>query len=49
MKTIADFERDAESPCGRTLKDLRRAFEETGVEFTNGGGPEVTLKKGHAQ
>ena len=46
-KTIADFERQARVPYPRTLRDIRTALEDAGVEFIaeNGGGPGVRLKK----
>jgi transcriptional regulator with XRE-family HTH domain len=45
-KTIADFERGARTPYGRTLSDLRRALEASGIVFIeqNGGGPGVRLR-----
>jgi transcriptional regulator with XRE-family HTH domain len=43
--TIADFEVGKREPYARTLADLRRALEEAGVEFTNGGEPGVKLRK----
>jgi len=33
--TIADFERGVRTPFARTLRDLRIAFEEAGIEFIN--------------
>lgn len=35
--TIADFEREKEkrTPYERTIDDLKRAFEEAGIEFEN--------------
>ena len=46
-KTIADFERGARQPYPRTLKDVRAALEQAGVEFIaeNGGGAGVRLRK----
>jgi transcriptional regulator with XRE-family HTH domain len=41
-KTIADFERESRTPYERTLVDVRRAFEDAGLRFTNGGQPGVT-------
>lgn len=45
-RTIAAFEQGSVKPQARTLRDLRQAFEEHGVEFiaSNGGGPGVRLK-----
>lgn len=48
QRTIADFERDARTPFGRTLSDIREALEAGGVVFLaeddrEGGG--VRLKK----
>lgn len=33
--TIADFERGAREPAVRTLRDIRIAFEDVGIEFIN--------------
>jgi transcriptional regulator with XRE-family HTH domain len=33
--TIADFERGAREPAVRTLRDIRKAFEDTGIKFIN--------------
>ena len=33
--TIADFERGFRTPFARTLRDIRIAFEEAGIEFIN--------------
>ena len=46
-KTIADFEREARQPYGRTLVAIRAALEAAGVEFIaeNGGGAGVRLRK----
>lgn len=46
-KTIAEFEREARTPQPRTLRDLRGALEQGGVEFINpnGGGAGVRLKR----
>jgi transcriptional regulator with XRE-family HTH domain len=46
-KTIADFERQARIPYGRTIRDLVTALEAAGVEFIpeNGGGPGVRLRE----
>jgi predicted transcriptional regulator len=33
-KTIAEFESGATQPQDRTLRDMRRAFEDAGIEFT---------------
>jgi transcriptional regulator with XRE-family HTH domain len=51
FRTIVDFERGARQPHGRTLIDLRRAFEDAGVLFIEedqkgDGGVGVRLKKG---
>jgi transcriptional regulator with XRE-family HTH domain len=47
-RTLVDFERGARQPYARTLKDVKIALEEAGVEFIdeNGGGAGVRLKKG---
>lgn len=46
-KTIADFERGAQIPFAKTLKELEFALEAAGVELIpeNGGGAGVRLKK----
>ena len=46
-KTIADFERQARTPYMRTLRDVRSALENAGIEFIdpNGGGAGLRLKK----
>lgn len=36
ISTIADFERGFSEPIARTLKELRRAFEDAGIEFLDG-------------
>ena len=33
--TIADFERGAREPAVRTLRDIRKAFEDAGIKFIN--------------
>ena len=45
--TIAQFEQGASQPYERTLRDLRIAFEEAGIEFIdeNGGGAGVRFKR----
>ena len=43
--TLADFEAGKRDPYSRTLADIRSAFEEAGVEFTNGDQPGVRLRK----
>ena len=47
IKTIADFEKGLRNPFERTLRDLRIAFEEAGIEFIdeNGGGAGVRFKR----
>ena len=46
VKTITDFEKGTRTPYERTLRDLKKALEEAGVEFipANGGGAGVRLK-----
>jgi len=44
--TIADFESGKRQPYDHTLDFLQAAFEAAGVEFTNGDGPGVRLRKG---
>ena len=45
-QTLADFERGARTPYDRTLRDIREALEEAGVEFIeeNGGGVGVRFR-----
>ena len=45
--TIVDFERKARRPYDRTLLDIRRAFENAGIEFieSNNGGPGLRLNR----
>ncbi len=46
-RTLIDFERGARAPHRRTLTDLRRALEESGVVFIDQNeesGPGVRLK-----
>jgi transcriptional regulator with XRE-family HTH domain len=42
-RTILDFEADKRKPIKATLAAIRRALEDAGVEFTNGGQPGVRL------
>ena len=44
--TLADFEAGKRTPYGRTLADIRKAFEEAGIQFIpeNGGGAGVRFK-----
>jgi hypothetical protein len=47
QRTIADFERDARTPFGRTLSDISGALEAGGVVFLaeddcQGGGVRLT-------
>ena len=42
-RTILDFEADKRKPIKATLAAIRRALENAGVEFTNGGQPGVRL------
>ena len=43
---IVDFERGSRTPLANNLAAIRRALEESGVEFTNGDQPGVRLRKG---
>ena len=45
--TVIDFERGARQPYKRTLSDLRRAFEGSGIVFleANEDGPGLRLKR----
>ncbi|WP_404286466.1 helix-turn-helix transcriptional regulator [Microvirga sp. RSM25] len=45
-KTLADFEAGRRVPYDRTLTDIRRAFEEAGIQFIpeNGGGAGLRFK-----
>lgn len=47
-ETIGNFEREISSPTARTLLDIRKAFEEAGIEFVNndkGEGVKLLKKK----
>jgi len=45
-ETIGNFERGISKPTARTLIDLRKAFENAGIEFLSGEeGEGVRLKK----
>ena len=46
-RTLVDFETGARKPYERTLIDIRRALEDSGIAFIdeNGGGAGVRLKK----
>jgi transcriptional regulator with XRE-family HTH domain len=44
-KTIADFERGATQPRPETLVRVLAAFEAAGIEFLDGNGPGVRLKR----
>jgi predicted transcriptional regulator len=43
---IVDFERGSRTPLANNLAAIKRALEESGVEFTNGDQPGVRLRKG---
>ena len=45
--TVIDFERGARHPYKRTLSDLRRAFESSGIVFleANEDGPGLRLRR----
>jgi transcriptional regulator with XRE-family HTH domain len=48
ISTIADFERGYSQPIVRTLKELRRVFEDSGIEFVDdktGEGVKLLKKK----
>jgi transcriptional regulator with XRE-family HTH domain len=42
---IVDFERGSRTPLANNLASIRRAPEESGVEFTNGDQPGVRLRR----
>ena len=44
IATIADFERESREPIKRTLKEIRRTFEEAKIKFINENGIGVKLK-----
>ena len=46
VKTITDFEKGTRKPYERTLRDIQKALEESGVEFIaeNGGGAGVRFR-----
>jgi transcriptional regulator with XRE-family HTH domain len=43
--TVGDFEREARTPHGHMLADIRFALEAAGIEFIDGEQPGVRLKK----
>ena len=45
--TLADFETNKRKPYDRTLADIRRTFEEAGLEFIpeNGGGAGIRFRE----
>jgi hypothetical protein len=43
---IVDFEKRSRTPLGNNLAAIKRALEESGVEFTDGDQPGVRLRKG---
>jgi len=43
--TVRDFEKGRRTPGINNLAAIQRAFEDAGVEFTNGEQPGVRLKK----
>lgn len=43
--TLAEFESGKRVPYARTMDGMRTALEAAGVEFTNGDGPGVRLRK----
>jgi transcriptional regulator with XRE-family HTH domain len=44
--TIRDFEKGRRVPTINNLEAIQRALEAAGVEFTNGDGPGVRMRKG---
>ena len=44
IDTIVSWERGEHGPRAATVERVRRAIEERGVEFTNGGQPGVRYK-----
>jgi transcriptional regulator with XRE-family HTH domain len=45
INAITRYESEIVTPRRATLAAIQRAFEEAGVEFTNGGQPGVRLRK----
>ncbi len=43
--TVSRFEGGLSKPNASTLAVMQRAFEEVGIEFTNGDAPGVRLKR----
>ena len=43
---VVDFENDHRTPNRNNLAAIRRALEDSGVEFINGGSPGVRLRPG---
>lgn len=48
VKTIVSFEKGQRTPYLRTLRDIREAFEDAGIVFTNGDEPGVRLRRSSA-
>jgi len=44
LSTVVDFERSRRAVSQDAVAAIRRAFEDAGVEFTNGSEPGVKLK-----
>jgi len=44
-KTIADFERGATQPRTQTLAQITAAFEAAGIEFLDGSGLRMQVKR----
>jgi hypothetical protein len=44
--TVNRFEREIAEPIPATRAAIQRAFEQAGVEFTNGDAPGVRMRRG---
>jgi DNA-binding XRE family transcriptional regulator len=51
LSTVVDFERERRQVSSDAISAMRKALENTGVEFIdeNGGGPGVRLRKSQQQ
>ena len=44
IRTLVDFERGARQPYERTLKDIKRSLEDSGILFISGNGGGVGVR-----
>jgi transcriptional regulator with XRE-family HTH domain len=45
VATVRNFENEKSTPQRSSLKLIQQAFEAVGIQFTNGDGPGVRLRK----